>query len=638
MLMYIAAAVAVLIIAAINAAEERNDIKAMSLKITAGISLAVSILVVPYYKLSYTDPLIVGIKSFRYGVGTIGMNIDPTIIDSFDLPEPESTAYRVLLYLLYLAGPVFASLFAISFSRNLSELIRFIGRKKVHIFSELNSRTIAIAESIAASHPDELLVFCNEDPSETEGIKTRARAIHAVMTKRGVSEFPMKKNKQYELYQISSDISASLEDTAELCSKLIKKKGYDPSNVFVRFSASRNLQELVRDLDATYGDKVRLRPIDEYESDALSLLRNYCELLAMPGHKDVVLIGGGDTADAILGASLGILSGPESTFTVYYISKDADKTAARLKASSPEILPLPLENYFENSGDGKEYDIRFFRTDTDGSGLDTALTSIGMPELICITGGDDEKNFCLSQRIKRLFASRSDDLSYPPMACLIRDKKLNEILKGGDGVLFFGNEADRYDYEKVVDPDLEEEARRVHLSYLLPGNPNAMDLTGDAREKLLEESGFYSYVNMQSSMASALALEYRRAYILSKKPENTGLSDEAFIDGYLSNQDLLAALGNAEHRRWNAYQRLQGWRHANETQTAVIAAASKGRRIRSDEFLLHPALVPVEKLAETEESTDRIKLAADPQGRPTGFIWSDRVILSNLQKIITKKA
>ena len=46
MLMYIAAAVAVLIIAAINAAEERNDIKAMSLKITAGISLAVSILVV----------------------------------------------------------------------------------------------------------------------------------------------------------------------------------------------------------------------------------------------------------------------------------------------------------------------------------------------------------------------------------------------------------------------------------------------------------------------------------------------------------------------------------------------------------------------------------------------------------------
>ena len=70
----------------------------------------------------------------------------------------------------------------------------------------------------------------------------------------------------------------------------------------------------------------------------------------------------------------------------------------------------------------------------------------------------------------------------------------------------------------------------------------------------------------------------------------------------------------------------------------MIAAASKGRRIRSDEFLLHPALVPVEKLAETEESTDRIKLAADPQGRPTGFIWSDRVILSNLQKIITKKA
>ena len=138
-------------------------------------------------------------------------------------------------------------------------------------------------------------------------------------------------------------------------------------------------------------------------------------------------------------------------------------------------------------------------------------------------------------------------------------------------------------------------------------------------------------------MASALSLEFRRAYILSKKPEGDKRSDDEFIRGWLDDPQKLSILGDAEHMRWNAYQRVQGWRTADAAQTGTIAVSTSGRRIRSDEFMLHPALVPLEDLPEVEKTTDDIKHGVDPGSSGTGFVESDRVILKNLPLILGGK-
>lgn len=634
MVIYIVAAIVILIAAVINARKHNNDIKAMSLGLTGGISLAVAVLSAPYYALSYSDPFIICLKSIRYGAGSISLSIEPGIVSALELAEPLNTIYHILLYVLYLLGPVCASLFAVSFSRSVVEWIRFRGHRKIHVFSELNSRTVAIAESLAETRPKEMPVFCNDEEAGDEDLRMRARAAHSLFTRKNEADIPLKKNQNYEFYVINSDVRKVLTETAKLCDELIRKPEYDRTRVFVRYSASDSCLDLIRDLDRTYGSSVKLRPINEDSSEASCLLRNYTSQLSSAGDHSIIIVGGGDTGLSLLKNALCIMTGPESTFSVRFISKNAADEASRLKASSPGIMERPLSSYIGSASEGGEYDIRFYSADPEGSALYEILSAERKPDLVCVTGDDDEQNFSLAQRIKRFYAAQNSDLSYPPIACRVVDKKLNLILGSNDGIRLYGNEADRYGYESLIDPELEEEARRVHLSYMLPSMPNALDLEGDKKEKVLEDTGFYGYANMQSSMASALSLEFRRAYILSKKPEGDKRSDDEFIRSWLDDPQKLSILGDAEHMRWNAYQRVQGWRTADAAQTGAIAVSTSGKRIRSDEFMLHPALVSLEDLPEVEKTTDDIKHGVDPGSSGTGFVESDRVILRNLPLIL----
>ncbi|MBQ8995690.1 MAG: hypothetical protein IJ091_07730 [Oscillospiraceae bacterium] len=632
----IAEALLILLGTAVYAHKRKNDMKAMSLSLTAGISIAAAVLTAPYFALSYKDPFMIGLKSFRYGAGLVSLSVEPGIVSALGLTGAVKTVYTVLLYIIYLLEPICASLFAVSFSRSVSEWIRFRGHKKVHVFSQLNSKTVAIAESLAESRPDEMPVFCNDEGSGNEDLRMRARAAHALLLKRNEASLHIRKGREYEFYIIEPDTRKVLTDTAKLCGELVKKKYYDRSRVFVRFSASPDCQNMTRDIDRVYGKQVRLRPVDEHDSEAICLLRSYCTELSVPGEHRVVIVGGGAAGAAMLRQAVCVMTGPETASSFVYISKNAAAEASHLKASSPGILEKPLSSYTGAGTSDGDYPIHFYNTDPESADLFDILSSLGEPSLICVTSDDDEMNYDLAQRIKRFFASRKEDLSYPPIACRITDKKLNEMLGSDTGVRLFGNEADRYDYDSLIDPELEEEAKRVHLSYLLATTPNALDVTGSEREKLLEDSDFYGYVNMQSSMASALALVYRRAYILSKKSEEDERPDEEFVREWLEDPGKLKVLGDAEHMRWNAFQKYQGWRKADRDQTKTIAKSTSGRRIRSDEFLLHPALVPLEELPDVEKTTDEIKLNVDPNGNATGFIESDRLILRNLPVILNK--
>ena len=135
-------------------------------------------------------------------------------------------------------------------------------------------------------------------------------------------------------------------------------------------------------------------------------------------------------------------------------------------------------------------------------------------------------------------------------------------------------------------------------------------------------------------MAQALTLEYRKEYILSRKEVDDGRSDTEFLKDWLEDPENLALLGDVEHLRWNAYQRLHGWRTADMAQVENIAKASGGKRVKSDEIMIHPALVPLEDLPKVEEEADRIKKSVDPLSSPTRYVVLDREILVKLPEIL----
>ncbi|MBQ2085515.1 MAG: hypothetical protein II464_04540, partial [Oscillospiraceae bacterium] len=572
MVAYILTALIILAATAAIVGKQRTDLKRRTISLTAGVSLAASVLAFPYFHSRIGDLFVSSLKSLRYGfIEMLSMNVEPDVINTIDASGLTLTVYTVLLYVLYAVGPLSASLFFASFSRSFSEWFSLLTHRKIHIFSELNPRTVVIAESLCSEHPRDLLLFCNDNDEDDSDLTLRAIKAGAVLTRKNECDLPHSTKKEYEFYEIGHDIGKVLTDTSNLCGALIKKKNYIPSKTTVRYSVSSDNLELARNLDLSFGSRIRLRPLDENDSTALNMFRKYSVSLTRPGHHDIVIAGGGQLGRSILTMSVNMLIQPDSSFTVHYLSDKACSEASHLKASAPGILNRSLEQYFTSAPEGKNYDIRFYDTDPSGSETLDILSSIKDPDLVCVCSDDDFRNYRLAQSVKRLYASLNPDLAIPMIACCIRDGALNEILVPESGIDLFGNEADLYSYETIIDPDLEDEARRVHLSYLASSEPDALKQPAYIQEQILTDTGFYNYVNLQASLFCALALEYRRAYILNKKEPDDTRDDAVFVRGWLGDPENLELLGNAEHLRWNAYQRFQGWRPASAAQTESIA-------------------------------------------------------------------
>ncbi len=635
MVAYIITALIILAATAVIVRKQRTDLRRRTISLTAGVSLAASVLVFPYFHSKIGDVFMASLKSLRYGFfEMLSMNVEPEVMNSIDASGLARTVYIVLLYMLYIAGPLSASLFFASLSRSFSVWLSLLTHRKIHVFSELNPCTAAVAESLCSAHPRDLLLFCNYSDEDESDLGLRAVKAGAVLTQKNECDLPHSTKKEYEFFEIGPDTGKVLTDTSNLCSSLIKKKNYIPSKTTVRYSVSSDNLELARNLDLSFGSRIRLRPLDESDSTALNMFRKYRVSLTRPGHHDIVIAGGGQLGRSILIMAVNLLIQPDSAFSIHYLSDKAHYEASHLKASAPGILNQSLEQYFTSASAGKNYDIRFYDTDPAGSETLDILSSIKNPDLVCVCGDDDTLNYRLSRAAKRLYASLDPDLAVPVISCCVRNSALNEILMPESGIDLFGNEADRYSYEAIVDPELEDEARRVHLSYLASSEPDALKQPAYIQEQILTDTGFYNYVNLQASLFCALALEYRRAYILNKKEPDDTRDDAVFVRDWLSDPENLELLGNAEHLRWNAYQRFQGWRPASAAQTESIARSSGGSRIKSDEFLLHPALVSVEDLPVVSEVTDRIRQSVAPGSERIRFSQSDRDILAKMPEIL----
>ena len=142
MIIFLAVALFILSIGVSIAWRNRNDLQKMSLSMTVSISFAISALALPYFMNKNSHLLYALLAALKYGTSAIGMSVNEDILYSLNLSGPIFHAYNFLLSLLYIAGPVFASMFIIGFSRSLVEFLRFGKYRHVHVFSELQKNCV----------------------------------------------------------------------------------------------------------------------------------------------------------------------------------------------------------------------------------------------------------------------------------------------------------------------------------------------------------------------------------------------------------------------------------------------------------------------------------------------------------------
>ncbi len=634
MVTYIILAMAILVFGLVRAHKKRNDLKNYSLIITASISLALSVLSFPYYLKKYNDLLLAFLSGIRYGPSAITMKVENDLIPVLELAEPLASFYKTFLYLLYIAAPISASVVIISYSRFLTESLRGMFAKTIHVFSDLNEQSISIAESIPSQGRKSLVLFCNIDKVNDESLKTRARRINALLINRKDTDIYLFKNHRYEFYEIQGSNNTSISSLWNLCSHLLKEKNYQQENVVVRCFMSRELLEYTRRIDRTYGEKVYIRYIDEDSVTTMELLRQVKDRVVLNRKHELVILGSSKIANEIVSSYLYLMQEPESSCTIHVIDKDGEKMLRKMKLESPEIINGDLSIYKDNKVyKEKNYDIRFHCCAADDWSAMEILGQITDPELICTCTEDDKVNYDLAQNIKRFYASSNNQLKYPLIAALVRSPEINKMVKDDTDIIYFGNYEHCYSYSRIINPDLETVAKRTHLAYMSGTIEDVFNKSASEQEKILRDTGYYSYQNIDSSMAEGLTLEYRYAYILSLKDDDS-VSDDEFVERWLKDEENLRTIGNSEHNRWMAYERLQGWRKPTVEQEEIIVAASNGKRVKDNEMLLHPAIVNVEDLPEAEKTADALLRKYNPDSSSTRYVELDRDIYKMMVRIL----
>ena len=610
-----------------RALKVRNDYQSFSAILTVTSSICIGILTFPYFMMKGEDLFITILHTFKYGISSVGLSVYGDIISTLGLEGTLKTVYTVYLYSLYLIGPVSASIFLVSFSRTIVRFFKMIGFKKIHVFSELDDRSLAICESINNEDEKQAAVFCNCDNSYDE-LERKARGLHSFLTNKDIASYRLNKRKKYEFYVLGKSETDCLNKTSKLCKHLLESKSYVKENVIVRFLVGEDNIELIRNLDDRYGKDVYLRPIDENNTLAVDILMRNREFLTSKNRRVVFLFGSNPLIRCIFNNLLCLLNQPNSSYEVHVFDDNVRKMAASIKANAPEVLNLDFEKYFSQRIESEaNYNVHFHEIDENNPKFPGYVEEIVKPDIIFVCEDDDHKNFVVSENLKRLYAYRDKELKYPKIFCLMRSPQLYSLIEDRS-IEYFGSNEDIYDYNKLVNPQIERAAKRAHLSYL--GN-DSLYKDEKEQEKLLDETGFYQYANQHSSLNVALGLNYHLAYILNQNKENEKASD--FVKRWLGDRFNMAAIAFSEHERWNAYQRLQGYRRVSDEQLETMFANYKGGSIKDNSLLLHPALVEYDELQERENQVDALyeKYGIDRKSR---YVELDKDILRKILVIL----
>ncbi len=597
---YIAAALVAVLIGVWQVCRSEDDLRSRSLAFTAMLSLAIGILVFPYYHLADDLPIAV-IESIRAGLSGIAMGVDGDIPYAIEMKKTEFLTYRFLLYGLYIIGPLAGSLFLFSFSSTMRALFSSIGQKRFHVFSSLNEESLMIAESIL-KEKDGIPVFCSSKDGD-EDLQNEAKGMNALCLMIPVERYRLHKNKKYEFYILEEDEHETLVKASSFCSKLTGKKNYSPENVVVRVFASDAQRELLLNLDKQYAGKVFLRHINVDRSLAIQGMFLCMDEAAVRQDCDVALIADSSLGIEFLKDLICLLIKPEGRSTLSLIGPKASSLHDSFLKEAPEA-----DRYKVNVLDcpyGRERE---------------ALAKVRYPEIVFVLYEDDEKAYDTAVRLMRDLSAGKDDLVPPKIYCCLDDHDLHRILKE-ENIVLFGDLKTFYTYRNLVNPELEDAAWRVHVSYL-----SSQDVSDADREE------FHKYQNQEASFAEALALCFKKRYILSFKDDDS-LTDEEFIDKWLSDEENLQKMGDAEHERWNAYQRVHGWRKASPKQTEAIIRKYDGKRANDPDLKLHPAIVENSQLAACERRVNRLMEKYGSEKR-VNYVDADKAIVRKLNEIL----
>ncbi len=528
-------------------------------------------------------------------------------------------AYSVMFSFLFVLAPVLTFSFVLSFFKNLTAHLRYAKGflSEVYIFSELNEKSLALAESITKHDKEQksitrlikrlkeekdkskgamilefliarrrLLVFNDVfEREEEQSFETveRAKELGAICFKKDILAVNYKFHgykKPMHFFTIAENQSENISQALRIIEKYKYRKETNlyvlATNVEAEILLTNAFNDEKKNEDVKKKEiEIKVRRINEVRS---LIFRNIYE----KGHEmifdsayeedgvkkiNAIVIGLGKHGVEMTKALTWVcqMTGYEVTINSFDKSSTIKE---EFNAMCPELVKFSGKNLQPQE---TSYTVNINPdVNVDSYEFNGIIEKLPRTTYAFIALGEDEKNIAVAIKLRALFERLGYDTKIQAVVYNTDKKEALKNIKNNAGqeykIDFIGDMKTSYSEEVIIDSDVETEALNRHMMW---GS----------------ESSFWQFdYNYKSSIASAIHRKLKRdcgIKGITLKPEDRDEADRI-------------AIRMLEHRRWNAYMRSEGF----------VYSGSIEKSSRNDLAKLHHCLVPFDELPLKEQQKD----------------------------------
>ncbi len=597
----------------------KRQVNSLHLLFACCFIMAVLLCIPPYYSMYKCDDIGIAkmiVFSVQKAIRVFGADeMYDVVLDNIEyIPDHLSDIYVMVTLGVQFLAPLLTFSFIISFLRNLLPYHRFrmLFWKEAHIFSELNVKTIALANSIRDNNCHHnrfqrwfykpLIVFTGvgkEDEEANNELLADARRMDAIVFKTDLEtiHFYNKLWKREMNFYLISEVES---DKIRHATAIIKSYDYSEVSMYV-FSDGVECELLMSAWDNKNMKVYRINDEQALIYHNLSLHGIRLFKNAWDNNRktiSAVIVGLGKYGIEMLKALIwyGQVPGFQLKINVY----DADPMAEKkFIAQCPEIMRL---NRNTIAGEA-HYDITIHGgVDVKCSEFYEEIQKNYDATYIFVSLGSDEENISAAVALRTVYEQINHEYK-PDIETVVYDtnisKEMSVVWHNGitdDSVVgiknfkqqaynihMIGDLDSFYSVDTVIDSKLVDRGMEVNLRWAKLSDPN------NTQE---DEQKFWRYdYNYKSSIAKAIHEDLRKQLIALHYIDDIPGIDKDW-DKRTDTEKL--AIGRFEHVRWNAYMRSEGY----------VFSGSKEKASRNDLAKQHNNLVPVSELSDDDLRKD----------------------------------
>lgn len=503
------------------------------------------------------------------------------------LPDLLQTAYQTFFAILYCIAPILTFGFILSLFKNLSAYFKLIRCffKDVYVFSDLNERSLALANDLHSKDKRVAIVFADVFvyKDETNEYIESAEEIGAIIFQKSVLAINLSlhsKKKKLVFFAISDNEEENVSTSSQLFEKYKNRK----ETMLYIFSMSKQCDLFLDSIDK--GCPMKIRRVTESFALIKEYLYNNGKVIFQTANLPVETNGNKVISAVVVG--LGAYGMEMAKALPWYCQMqgyhfkmnvfDMDtKAESRFRAQCPDFLnPAVNRVYVEGEA---QHDITVHSgVDCRGYDFEQKLNDIKDVSFVFIALGSDEENIRCAVTARMYFERMG---IRPHITAVVYDKDKSDRIKDAQSndhkpfdIEYTGSLKEIYSAGVIINSVLEDKALAVHMKY-------------PATDKTEEEHRATFYTNEYNYKSSCASAIHNKARIDCK----IAGADKAEEDMTEEEREIISVI---EHRRWNAYVRSYGY----------IYSGSPEKSSRNDLAKMHNCLIPYNELSDEYKAID----------------------------------